>query len=192
MNARISMNSAERRRRTREALLEAAALEFETQGYAKTTLQGVADRLGLTRGTVLFHFHTKEALRDTLIQWCDERLCAKVSQCSGRSDFARILAAIADMHYEDARIRSGLLLHEEKARAENAGHMKWEEALELVLFGQLNDAHDSIKAGALIDMYIAVIRSDRWKNKQQLRQALDFYLSLTGLSTAADLSDNRL
>lgn len=33
------MNSAERRRRTREALLEAAALEFETQGYAKTTLQ---------------------------------------------------------------------------------------------------------------------------------------------------------
>ena len=68
MHARISMNSAERRRRTREALLEAAALEFETQGYAKTTLQGVADRLGLTRGTVLFHFHTKEALRDTLIQ----------------------------------------------------------------------------------------------------------------------------
>mgnify|MGYP006895907561 FL=1 len=70
--------------------------------------------------------------------------------------------------------------------------MKWEEALELVLFGQLNDAHDSIKAGALIDMYIAVIRSDRWKNKQQLRQALDFYLSLTGLSKAAELSDNRL
>ena len=28
------MNSAERRRRTREALLEAAALEFETQGTA--------------------------------------------------------------------------------------------------------------------------------------------------------------
>lgn len=55
------MDNAERRRRTREALLEAAAQEFEAYGYEKTTLQGVADRLGLTRGTVLFHFHTKEA-----------------------------------------------------------------------------------------------------------------------------------
>ncbi|MCI1660203.1 TetR family transcriptional regulator [Bifidobacterium psychraerophilum] len=47
------MNRNEQRRRTREALLEAAALEFESYGYAETTLQHVADRLGLSRGTVL-------------------------------------------------------------------------------------------------------------------------------------------
>lgn len=186
------MNSAERRRRTREALLEAAAMEFETRGYAKTTLQGVADRLGLTRGTVLFHFHTKDALRDTLIEWCDERLCAKVAQCNGKSDFARILTEIADMHHEDARIRSGLLLHEEKARAENAGCMKWEESLELTLCGHPSDAHESIRTEVLIDMYISVMRSGRWKNERQLHQALNIYLSLTGLGNVAEPSDNRL
>lgn len=192
MNARIPMNSAERRRRTREALLEAAALEFETQGYAKTTLQSVADRLGLTRGTVLFHFHSKDSLRDTLIEWCDERLRAKVSQCNSRDDCARILIEIADMHHEDARIRSGMLLYEEKARAEKTKRMTWEESLEKALRGRSDNAYESVKTGALIDMYIAVIRSGRWKNKQQLHQALDFYLSLAGLSNAAERSDSRL
>ena len=187
------MNNAERRRRTREALLEAAAQEFEAYGYEKTTLQGVADRLGLTRGTVLFHFHTKEALRDTLVAWCDERLCATMAGSDGRGGGVHMLTKVADMHHEDARIRAGLLLYDEEARRGVKSRMEWEKSLEVCLKATLgNDPSEmpGIRVGAVADMYVAIMRSDRWKDERQLHQALGFLFSLTGLKDAEKRSDS--
>jgi len=44
---------------TRAALVEAAAHEFDERGYLGTSVDGVAERAGLTKGAVYFHFRSK-------------------------------------------------------------------------------------------------------------------------------------
>lgn len=44
---------------TRRAIAEAAAQEFLLRGYAGTSLSAVAERLGLTKGALAYHFPTK-------------------------------------------------------------------------------------------------------------------------------------
>ncbi len=48
--------------RTRAALIDAAGNLFSTKGYAATSLEEIGAQLGVSRGTVLFHFDTKLAL----------------------------------------------------------------------------------------------------------------------------------
>ena len=48
--------------RTRAALINAAGSLFSTKGYAATSLEEIGAQLGVSRGTVLFHFDTKLAL----------------------------------------------------------------------------------------------------------------------------------
>lgn len=67
------MARTEQRERTRNALLIAAATEFDENGFAATTLGDVAARLGLVRATVHFHFATKEQLAQAVV---DQELAA--------------------------------------------------------------------------------------------------------------------
>ncbi len=53
---------AERSRRTREKVVEAARELFVTQGYGATSLQEVADRAGVAVQTIYFVFHNKRTL----------------------------------------------------------------------------------------------------------------------------------
>jgi len=48
--------------RTRAALINSAGELFSTKGYAATSLEEIGAQLGVSRGTVLFHFDTKLAL----------------------------------------------------------------------------------------------------------------------------------
>jgi AcrR family transcriptional regulator len=48
--------------RTRAAIIDAAGNLFSTKGYAATSLEEIGAQLGVSRGTVLFHFETKLAL----------------------------------------------------------------------------------------------------------------------------------
>jgi AcrR family transcriptional regulator len=48
--------------RTREALLCAAAEEFDEKGYAGALINNILERAGLTAGAMYFHFKSKEAL----------------------------------------------------------------------------------------------------------------------------------
>ena len=53
---------------TREAILDAAALLFEQQGVAATTLQHIAAKAGVTRGAIYWHFEDKGALFNALLE----------------------------------------------------------------------------------------------------------------------------
>ena len=48
--------------RTRAAIIGAASEAFTVGGYESTTLDQIAAKVDITRGTVLFHFATKRAL----------------------------------------------------------------------------------------------------------------------------------
>jgi AcrR family transcriptional regulator len=58
---------AEQARQTRELVLAAARALFGEQGYDATSLQQIADRMGVTKANVYYYFRTKDAILETLV-----------------------------------------------------------------------------------------------------------------------------
>lgn len=61
-NAKGEPLKQERAARTRQSVLEAAAELFAVKGFPAVTVLDVAERTGLTKGAVYFHFTNKEAI----------------------------------------------------------------------------------------------------------------------------------
>ncbi|MEK8053554.1 TetR/AcrR family transcriptional regulator [Ideonella sp. DXS22W] len=61
----------------REAILRAAESLFHTQGYARTTIDQVAERLGVTKPFVYYYFRNKQELFETL-SWTPAVACFTV------------------------------------------------------------------------------------------------------------------
>lgn len=66
------LTQAERRARSRSALLEAAARGLSRHGYANLALEQVAREAGYTRGALYHQFRDKEELALAVLQWVDE------------------------------------------------------------------------------------------------------------------------
>ncbi len=58
----------ERRTDTREAIRSIALELFAEQGYDKTSLREISERLGVTKAAVYYHFKTKEEILVSLIE----------------------------------------------------------------------------------------------------------------------------
>ena len=52
---------------TRERMLDAAVELFHRHSYAGTSLQMIADELGLTKGAIYHHFRTREDLLRAIV-----------------------------------------------------------------------------------------------------------------------------
>ena len=63
---------AERRTRTRSALLESAARHLSRYGYGNLVLEQVARDAGYTRGALYHQFKNKEELALAVIEWVDQ------------------------------------------------------------------------------------------------------------------------
>ncbi|GHI10394.1 gamma-butyrolactone-binding protein [Streptomyces cellostaticus] len=62
------MAQQERAVRTRRAVLEAAATVFAEHGYAAATVADILKLAGLTKGALYFHFPSKEALAQGILE----------------------------------------------------------------------------------------------------------------------------
>ncbi|WP_405512267.1 ScbR family autoregulator-binding transcription factor [Streptomyces canus] len=62
--------------RTRDQILDAAAVTFARSGYAHVTLLDIADQAGVTKGAVYFHFTNKEAIAVAVSEEYFARLAA--------------------------------------------------------------------------------------------------------------------
>ncbi len=90
---------ADRRARTRNALLEAAARGFSTYGYARLSLEWVASEAGYTRGALYHLFANKEELALAVLTWIEETWTAEVGHLAGdASDPVAALISIARAH----------------------------------------------------------------------------------------------
>lgn len=58
---------AEQARQTREAVLATARKLFSENGYDATSLQQIADRMGVRKANVYYYFRTKEAILEALL-----------------------------------------------------------------------------------------------------------------------------
>lgn len=64
-----------------EGILDRAAALFARRGFAKTSVQDVADAVGLSKAGLLHHFPSKDALREAVLEQAEtlgERVLAQV------------------------------------------------------------------------------------------------------------------
>lgn len=90
---------ADRRARTRSALLESAARGLSRYGYGNLNLERVASEAGYTRGALYHQFKDKEDLARAVIDWVDETWRDEVGRRVDReSDPAAALIVLARGH----------------------------------------------------------------------------------------------
>ncbi len=87
----------QQRRASLENLVAAGLYLFVSRGYEQTTVDQIADRAGLTKGAVYFHFDSKEALLLALLDRAEtvvvDRMIARLSTAGPNAD-AKILAFV--------------------------------------------------------------------------------------------------
>lgn len=84
---------------TRHRILEAAVELFEARGYSATRIQDIADRTGLTRGAVYWHFKNKNELYLHIFRMFERRLdrMLEESERLSRSPLERLRWLISRM-----------------------------------------------------------------------------------------------
>lgn len=89
-------DARERLRDTRERLIEAAVHLFACHSFAGTSLQMIADRLGITKAAVYHHFHTRDELLTAAVGPALDRLREVVAEAgTHRTAHARAEHALA-------------------------------------------------------------------------------------------------
>lgn len=88
----------DRAARTRQRILDAAGQCFASSGYAKTTVEAIASRAGVSKGIVYHHYRGKEAilervLEQTLSEWAE---VAHLDEILARG--GAVFDAIAEVH----------------------------------------------------------------------------------------------
>ena len=99
MHVRKPSTQAERRARSRSALLDSAARALSRYGYGNLVLEQVAREVGYTRGALYHQFKDKEDLALAVIRWADETWRREVGASAGeKPDPVAELIALARGH----------------------------------------------------------------------------------------------
>jgi len=72
----------------RTQLIEAAISLFGSQGFAKTTIQHIADQAGISKGAVYLHFRSKAEILTAIMEHLDQKIKAGVKAILVRDDLS--------------------------------------------------------------------------------------------------------
>ncbi|MCX2948111.1 ScbR family autoregulator-binding transcription factor [Lentzea sp. NEAU-D7] len=122
---------------TREAILHAAAEEFDRLGYERTSLTAVLARAGLTKGAFYFHFPSKEAVADALVErqselWAQVRESWRLRAVDPLSALHGMFAESADRMAADVVLRAGVRLAADREvgyPGVPSAHVMWEKLI---------------------------------------------------------------
>ena len=90
---------ADRRARSRSALLESAARGLSRSGYGNLVLERVAREAGYTRGALYHLFATKEELALAVVEWVEQTWWAEMAEViGGVADPVDALVSVAKAH----------------------------------------------------------------------------------------------
>jgi AcrR family transcriptional regulator len=114
------MPSTPRGHRTRQLIIERTARVFDASGFAGATLAQLVDATGLTRGAFYFHFESKDALAEAIVQVQQERVLPIIDDLEAEeSDPMRRLMLLsfrsAEMFVCDHVCRAGSRLMTERS-----------------------------------------------------------------------------
>lgn len=84
---------------SRQKLLDAAAVVFSQQGFHKASLQAIGEEAGISRGSIVWHFGTKDALLEAVVErtylsWAREVADSEAGRHGGR----QAIVAVIDAH----------------------------------------------------------------------------------------------
>ncbi|SER39471.1 ScbR family autoregulator-binding transcription factor [Lentzea albida] len=120
---------------TREAILHAAAEKFDRLGYERTSLTAVLARAGLTKGAFYFHFPSKEAVADALVErqselWTRLRESWRLRGLDPLSTLHGMFTESADRIAADVVLRAGVRLNADREvgyPGVPSSHVLWEK-----------------------------------------------------------------
>ena len=104
MESSSGQGGSSRREATRQKLYEAAVTLIAEQGFSATTVDEIAERAGVAKGTVYYNFASKSVLFEELLRHGVGLLTASLSEAAektGQADGTKVDAL-------DAMIRAGL------------------------------------------------------------------------------------
>lgn len=89
---------------TRERIRDVALELFIAQGFTHTTLQNIADRLGITRAALYYHHPSKDHLIASLIQPAKDEIDTFLASAERTQPPRQILEQFFDVNYRHRRI----------------------------------------------------------------------------------------
>jgi AcrR family transcriptional regulator len=101
-NMRIVKDAKERR----NEILDAADELFNQKGFDHTSTNDILDKVGIARGTLYYHFKSKEDIMDALIKRYHDELLGKVKMVARDKSIPageRIIAAVMAMNISDTK-----------------------------------------------------------------------------------------
>ena len=109
------MPRQQRAERTRVAILDAAAVEFDEHGYEGARLERIVERTGATKGAVYFHFRSKLDIAEALVadkyaNW--PVIIAEVAESGlrGLAAAEELTQRVAAVFVGDVRVRAAMRL----------------------------------------------------------------------------------
>jgi len=124
---------------TRERIQDVARELFAQQGVQRTSLQDIADRLGITKPALYYHFSSREELVRSIVQPLidDGEQFVAEHEARRRVDVRELLEGYFDFHYR--RRRDLVVVLAEFAILEDLGLVEkvlaWRERLGRLVFG---------------------------------------------------------
>ena len=94
----------------RERIIEAALHVFAQKGYHETTMEDVADRLGVSEGTIYLYFKSKRELFKAISEPGEHQVAEVLSSAMGSEDPLERFFELATDVYEQYEPISGLLV----------------------------------------------------------------------------------
>ena len=85
----------------RGEILNAAEELFVTKGYEQTTTVDIMQKVGIAKGTLYYHFRSKEEILDALLERMGRRMIAKALICAGQKEepvFERIFQVLMSLN----------------------------------------------------------------------------------------------
>ncbi len=126
---RIVKDAAERK----NEILDAAEELFAAKGYEQTSTGDILNRVGIARGTLYYHFQSKEEILDALIERIGQNLIARAQRAAGDKDIPiveRIIRTVASLNLEAGESSIGHEVMEQVHKPQNAlMHQKMQQSL---------------------------------------------------------------
>jgi AcrR family transcriptional regulator len=118
---------------TRRRILDTATKLFAGRGYAGTSIRDISEQLGMTKGSLYYHFASKEDLLFALLEPCFDALDAFVAAARSRVGALdqELVSRLVDVLDEHAPVLRPLVADPTVHRAKIHGHLLPERLLEL-------------------------------------------------------------
>ncbi|WP_336321434.1 TetR/AcrR family transcriptional regulator [Streptomyces lavendofoliae] len=124
------MIKQERASRTRAALITAAAEKFADGGYAGTALRSITRAAGMSTGALTFHFPSKGALADAVVEEAQAVLRPTVGEVLRSPGAARdavrdLVTVLVRLLHDDVLVRAAARLELEGSEGERNWSDEW-------------------------------------------------------------------